>query len=390
VIYSLDARGLQTDSYLDASTNSGADTTGVYMNRMGAERSFSQEPLHALAADTGGRAFLNTNDLSDAIGRALAETSRYYLIAWRPENEAQRASNFSKVKITIPDRPELKVQLRRGYLGAVEKPKPKAAEPNTVQVETTDVLGVTESSTEELKPALALGYKLTSTNTMQLTSSLQISAHAPDGGGGQIDTGVLGAVFDSKGKAIGSFKQRVEVPRTRAQGPPVYAFVNHQVDVPPGLYQVRAIAYERGTRRVIGAIEWIEIPNIKPGTFSISSLYVGEITEASGTSQVGVNASRRFARSSRMRFTTYIYNAKHDAGPPQLSAQVKVLRGAQAVITPPEIKISTEKQTNLANITYAGEFPLSSLPAGNYVLEVAVKDRTANTSASQQFKFKVY
>ena len=386
VIYSLDARGLTTDTYLDAANSGGADPTGVYMNRMGAERTFSQEPLHALAADTGGRALLNSNDLESAIGRALEETSRYYLIAWRPENDTQRSSNFSKIKITIPDRPDLKIQVRRGYLAAVEKPKPKV-DAGTVQLESTDVLGVTETSTEELRPALALGYKLTSGPNAQLTSAIQVAAHAPDGGGGQVDTGVLGAVYDSNGKAVGSFMQRVEVPRTRAQGPPVYATVNHQVDVPPGLYQVRAIAYERGTRRIIGTMEWIEIPKIKPGSFAISSLYVGEISEAAGTAPVGVNASRRFARSSRMRFTTYVYNAKT---PPQLGAQIKILRGGQAVITPPEAKISTEKLTNFATITYTGEFPLSSLPPGNYLLDVTVLDHAGNTSSSQQLKFSVY
>ena len=387
VIYSLDAQGLKVSSSLDASVAGGFDPTGIQQSRTSGEQTFMQQGLYALAADTGGRAVLNTNDLEGGIARALEETSRYYLLAWRPNSEAQRASNFSKIKVTIAGHPELKVRLRRGYLGApTEKAKTKD-EPATVQVENTDVLGVTESSTEELRPALALGYKLTSANNMQLTSSLQVSAHAPEGGGGSVDTGVLGAVYDSNGKAVGSFKQRVEVPRTRAQGPPVYATVNHQVDVPPGLYQVRAIAYERGTRRVIGTIEWIEIPKIKPGTFAISSLYVGEISEAAGTAPVSVNASRRFARSSHLRFTTYIYNAKT---PPQLGVQIKILRDGQAVITPPEAKVATEKLTNFATITYTGEFPLVSLPPGNYLLDVTVLDHVGNNSASQQLKFTVY
>jgi hypothetical protein len=185
---------------------------------------------------------------------------------------------------------------------------------------------------------------------------------------------------------VGSFKQRIEVPRTPA-ATPQYAFVNHQVDVPPGLYQVRILAYERGTTHLSGAMEWIEIPKLKPGSFSISSLYVGEITEAGGAAQVGVNASRRFARSSKMRFTAYIYNA---GAPPQLSAQVKVLHGEKAVITPPEIKISTEKLSNFTNIPYTGEFPLSSLPPGSYELQVTITDQTTKASASQQFKFTIY
>src|SRR5215216_3141000 len=253
VIYSIDARGLSTDPMLDASSGGGFDTSGIMQSRLSGERTFMQEPLHALAADTGGRALLNSNDLTGGIARALDETSRYYLIAWRPENEAQRASNFSKIKITIAGRPDLKVQLRRGYLGAPREKSKPAVQP--ASVETTDVLGVTESSSEELRAALALGYKKTSGPNMQLTSTAQVSAQSTSDSSGTIVVNVLGAVFDSNGKAVGSFKQRVEVTRTRANAPPVYTNVNHQVDVPPGLYQVRVIAEEIGTDHLTSAME---------------------------------------------------------------------------------------------------------------------------------------
>jgi hypothetical protein len=134
-------------------------------------------------------------------------------------------------------------------------------------------------------------------------------------------------------------------------------------------------------------MEWVEIPKQKEGAFLISSVYVGEIAAAGGTGQVGVNASRRFARSSRLRFTTQIYNA---STPPQLGLQIKILRGSEAVITPPEIRIPTEKLTNFTNIPYTGEFPLSALTPGNYVLELTVTDRTRKVSASQQLNFSIY
>ena len=386
VIYSIDAGGLTTDSMFDAASGGGFDPSGIMQNRLSGERTFTQEPLHALAANTGGRALLNSNDLTGGIARALDETSRYYLLAWRPENEAQRASNFSKIKVTIADRPDLKVQLRRGYLGAPPERSKPAAQP--ASVEATDVLGVTESSSDELRAGLALGYKRTSGANMQLTSTAQVSAQSQgESGGGTIVVNVLGAVFDSNGKAVGSFKQRVEVTRTRANAPPVYTNVNHQVDVPPGLYQVRVIAAARGTTHLTGAIEWIEIPKVKEGTFSISSLFIGEITEAGGAAQIGVNASRRFARSSRLRFTTYIYNA---ATPPQLGVQIKILKDKQAVLTPPEITASTDKLTGFAVIPYTAEFPLTALPRGDYVLELTVTDRTKKTSATQQVSMTVY
>ena len=386
VIYSIDARGLSTDPVFDASSASGFDPSGIMQSRLSGERTFMQEPLHALAADTGGRALLNSNDLAGGIARALDETSRYYLLAWRPENDAQRASNFKKIKVTIAGRPDLKVQLRRGYLGAPPEKSKATAQPTSA--EATDVLGVTESSSEELRAAVALGYKRTSGPNMQLTSTAQVSAQAlGDNGGGTIVVNVLGAVYDSNGKAVGSFRQRVEVTRTRAHEPPVYTSVNHQVDLPPGLYQVRVIAAERGTNHLTGVMDWIEIPKVKEGTFSISSLFVGEITQAGGPAQIGVNASRRFARSSRLRFTTNIYNA---ATPVQLGLQIKILRGKEAVLTPPEITVGADKISNPANSPYTLEFPLSALSPGNYTLELTVTDRTRKTSASQQLNLTVY
>ena len=285
--------------------------------------------------------------------------------------------------------PDLKVQLRRGYLGPPPEKNKAKVQQAPVSVETTkdDVLGVTDTSSEELHTALSLGYKQTSAGNMQLTSAVQVSAQSASGSGGTVVVNVLGAVFDSRGKAVGSFRQRVEVARTQLNATPVYTGVNHQVDVPPGLYQVRAIAAERGTTHLTAAMDWIEVPKLKTGTFSLSSLYVGEISASGSGEQIGVNASQRFARSSRMRFTTYIYNA---GTPPKLAAQIKVLRGNQPVLTPPETTISTDKLTNFTNIPYAGQFPLGSLTPGNYVLELTITDRATNATASQQLNFSIY
>ena len=391
VIYSIDARGLIGNSLPDASIGGGADPTGVLMNRMGAEREFMQQPLHALAADTGGRASLSSNDLQDALARALDETSRYYLLAWRPSNDAERASNFSKIKVSIAGRPELKVQVRRGYLGSpIEQTKAAKEEATAVQIEKTDDFGVTESSNEELRTALALGYKQTGGENLQLTTTVQVNAQAAGDSSGSVEVNVLGAVFDSNGKAVGSFKRALVAPRTPVHAVPTYATVNHQVDVPPGIYQVRVFAYERGTKKLSGALEWIEVPKSKAGTFAISSLYVGEISQASEAGQVTVNAHRRFARNSRMRFTTYIYNAARGASVPQLGVQIKILRGKEAIITPSEAKVSTDKLTNFANIPYTGEFPLSSLTPGSYVLQVTVTDHTTHAAATQEFPFTIY
>jgi VWFA-related protein len=80
VIFTIDARGLITGS-MDASMKDGFDPQGRSVRMALHEATAAQDPLHALANDTGGRALLNSNDLQKGVTQALQETSAYYLLA---------------------------------------------------------------------------------------------------------------------------------------------------------------------------------------------------------------------------------------------------------------------------------------------------------------------
>ncbi len=120
VVYTLYARGL-TVGMLDASSSATADIgsqNGFRANNPSAELSATQEVLRGIAADTGGRALLNTNGLEKAVAKTLAETSNYYLLAWRPEGltAAGAAPKFRKIELSVKGRSDLTVRVRRGFL----------------------------------------------------------------------------------------------------------------------------------------------------------------------------------------------------------------------------------------------------------------------------------
>jgi hypothetical protein len=105
-----------------------------------------------------------------------------------------------------------------------------------------------------------------------------------------------------------------------------------------------------------------------------------------------LNILRRFARSSRLRFVTFIYNGTHGASatpPPDLAIQIQLLRDSQPVLTTTLRKIATEGIADLARIPYAAEIPLGNLRAGRYLLKATVIDRIAKTSATQQVNFEI-
>lgn len=395
VIYSLDARGLATDPSFDASRGGGFDPSGILPSRSSGELAYSQEPLFTLAADTGGRAFVNSNSLNDGIDKALKETSSYYLLAWRPETEGSQSKTSPKIKIAITGRPELKVHLRRGYLGAPSRLKEAKAELPAPTV-ATDEIHVSRSSSigEGLQTSLSVGYKYVAPGNTQLLAVVQVTDKAvakdqqeslPDN-----EADILGAVFDSRGKAVGSFKHRVTVQQGESKAPRENGSYNYLLNAAPGLYQVRTFAREKKGRRIASAMDWIEIPEFKAGQLAMSSIFLGEVSAGQSPAQVSVSASRAFARSSGVRFTAYIYNASHSQSPPDLGVQTTILRGDRPISATPERKVTTEKLTSFSSIPYSAGFSLDQLEAGRYKLLVKVTDGVSKSTVSHQVDFVVY
>jgi hypothetical protein len=90
VVYTIDAKGLVSGA-LDATGETPFDPDGRLESAQLRAIAASQDPLNALAADTGGRALRNQNRFDIFVNDALDERSRFYLIAWVPETE--NASN---------------------------------------------------------------------------------------------------------------------------------------------------------------------------------------------------------------------------------------------------------------------------------------------------------
>ena len=74
----------------------------------------SQDTLFALAADTGGKALLDYNDLTKGILAAANAISSYYLIGYNTTNTAPDGK-FCRVKITLDKDVAARLEYRQGY-----------------------------------------------------------------------------------------------------------------------------------------------------------------------------------------------------------------------------------------------------------------------------------
>ena len=56
------------------------------------------------------------------VERVMDETSSYYLLAWKPDNEEQKRGKFKHIEVSIMGRPDLKVRVRSSYFKSAALP----------------------------------------------------------------------------------------------------------------------------------------------------------------------------------------------------------------------------------------------------------------------------
>jgi len=401
VIYSMEARGL-VSGLTPASEKMAFDPTARVHVVNTAAVTEAQQPLHKLAVDTGGRALLDTNALAPGLAQALNETSAYYLLAWRPENPGQNDGKFHRIEANIKGRDDLIVRVRTGFVSDTASSKRDSSKPKSAKqkAQDSDLLTAIQSlyPRRALPTALSVGYTNTTAAGLMLTASVQVDGsalvlNAPEGAP-KSNVDVVGVLINDQGKTVSEFEQRLTLDPSKMTTAQQQRLVySHQMRIEPGLYQVRVAARDNKSARTGSNAQWIEIPDITRGQFSLGSIFVGELLvnpgSGSAPQQALINVNRRFSRSSRLLFQTYVYNAARGSSSPDVALQVQVFRDDQPVITAPLRKVPTDGIADLKRLSYEDDFALDRLPAGRYVMQVTAIDRVAKASASQRLNFEI-
>jgi VWFA-related protein len=272
IIYTLDARGIISEA-LDVTNNRPIDSQGLSSNI--GEITSSQDGLNALAGDTGGRAFRNTNaPMAEWVDKVLDETSNYYLLAWRPEGEEQKRGKFNRIEASIIDRPDLTVRLRSGYFKTAPLPiltTKKKSEKDPTKAREDDMRLVIDApvSLRQIPTELLLGFEQMPGVGTKVNAAIQIGRDALtfDLNDGKLvaDLDIGGIFYDSKGKPVSSFVGRLKIFPVAESSPltkRTQAVYNFHAWLPAGLYQVRVGIRDLKSGRIGSAMQWIEVPNI--------------------------------------------------------------------------------------------------------------------------------
>jgi VWFA-related protein len=438
VIYTMDARGLQTLGLTAADDTSGmsADQVAAAMTRRRGNFFESQGGLIYLAERTGGLAIRNENDLGKGIKRVLEDQKGYYLIGYRPDDSTfetvKGRRRFHHIDIKVK-RPGLSVRHRTGFYGVTDEEARPARRTREAQL-----VGALSSPFG----ASGVHVRLTSFfgNDVKAGSYMRSFLHvdARDLTFKELPNGRYESMFDVLAFTFGDNGTIVDqVGRTftvRVSGETYRRFLQNgfvcTLYVPikkAGAYQLRVALRDTASERIGSAGQFIEVPNIGKNRLALSGLIVTGVDSADlqpDTSPAGAGATpsstpgadadakantdveekdaqtsaavRQFRRGSMLQFGYFIYNAQTDkaAGRPQPQAQVRVFRDGQEVYAGKPVPVNLENQPDLKRIGVTGALQLgSSMLPGEYILQIVVTDPLARNTkyrtATQWIDFEI-
>src|SRR5215475_12033095 len=402
VIYSIDARGLvAVVPGGGASEPSGADDINLPGARGRIEASAIQaklDGLNALALDTGGTLFKNSNDLNLGLQRVLDANETYYVLAYEPATP-YRDGRFHKLEVRIADHPELNVRTRKGYFAPSNKPAGDLAEKSSDKrkeksPEKIAQLAKLEKEKEmreglgslvplrEIPVELAVDFLDVSNGGSGALVNLHVDASQLNlrqvNGTHQTALDLLAALFDEKGKAAANFVERISINiRPERLENAVKNGFNYRrlMALKPGFYQARVAIREEGSARMGSASRWVEIPDVgkKQLTLSGALLSAGSREDQSDLQLANSvytpqpsSATRRFKKGGAVDFMVFAYNAKVEKNTADLVIQSQVYSGSKLVYASPIAKMNIPESVDLQRIPYVARISLDEFNPGPY------------------------
>jgi VWFA-related protein len=405
-IYSVDTRGLQAISPVgDASTGSlrgtGAFNGAAIQNNFNANFA-SQETLTTLSADTGGKAFLDSNDFAPAFAQVQKDSSAYYVIGFHPSNPA-RDGRYRKLQVRV-NRPGVKLEYRPGYYAPADfKHSGKEDRERDLEEQLASDLPATDVSLY-----LDAFYFRLDENRFYVPVSLIIpGSQIPFVKGGDRDKAtldVIGEVIDEAKRPIGHARETVKLAvNGDQQARQKNIQYSTSFNLPAGKYHLKFVVRENQTGSM-GSFETdITLPDMKKVPLKLSSIMLASMrvpTKAQSPlvrsgQQYVPNISHIFRQGQHLYLLYEVYSpakVKPAADAPKgsknainLISSLELIQGSTKVFETPVIQATALNVPGREAVAFEMDVPLDKLKPGAYIGQINVVDDAGGSFAFPRF-----
>ena len=410
-IYSVDTRGLQAVSPLgDASTGSlrgtGAFNGGALTNNMNANLA-TQEIMSTLSVDTGGKAFLDSNDFTPAFAQVQRDTSAYYAIGFHSSNAA-RDGRYRKLTIKV-NRPNVKLEFRPGYYAPADF---QHAGKEDHERDLDEQLASDLPATDMAVYLDALYFRLDDNRFFVPVSLIVPGSQIPFVKGGdpksresdKATLDIIGTVIDEAKRPIGQARETVKLnldPALQARQKNIQYTTSF--NLPPGKYRLKFVVRENQTGQMGSFEAEITLPEMKKAPLKMSSIVLASMRQPSkkqsplvrGGQEYVPNISHVFRRDQHLYLLYEIYSPVREkaavdapkgtkAGINLLSS-LELIQGSTKVYETPLVQAKAVNVEGRDAVAIELDVPLSGLKPGQYVGQLNVIDDAAGSFAFPRF-----
>lgn len=411
----IDARGLMALPPLGDAAHGSQGNAGMYTGAaaLAVQTNFSrsQDTLYSLAADTGGKALLDNNDLAQGIVNAEKAIASYYIIGYYTTNETPDGK-FRRVKITLNNNADAKLDYRQGYYANKVFGKFTAADKE-----------------RQLEDALMMGDPVTNLTIMLEVNYFRLNnaeyfapimvkipgselALARKRGAEHTLIDFIGEIKDEHGTTIRNMRDYMDIKLTDAT---VAEWGKRPIEydtgytILPGAYQIKVLARDNETGRIGTYLGKFYIPNLNmeqdrvPISSVVLSSQRAEMKDALATAgkpskaaitqaanplvqdgeELIPSVTRVFSSKSNM----YVYLQAYEAGATitrPLVAYVSFFQGSVKVMETPLVRVADGLDPKSHILPIKLSFPLGKLKPGEYDCEMTVLDPTEQKAAFWQ------
>ncbi len=250
-IYPVDTRGLQAivpgGDATQASGRGQALFSGRGVRQQFSRLAASQDTLTSLAADTGGRAFTDTNNFGEAFTRVRRDMSAYYLLGYS-SSDPSKDGRFRRIQVRVKTE-GYRVEARAGYFAERDFAHTSRTDRET---QLQEQMFSAVSSTD--LPVMVNGafFRLAA-DRYYVPISVAVPGYAVPvrSEKEEVSLDVLGIVMDEQGRPLGRMRETLKFPgstsKTLAGKQVLYS---SGVTLPPGRFSVKVVVRENTTGKM--------------------------------------------------------------------------------------------------------------------------------------------
>jgi VWFA-related protein len=415
--YTIDTRGLMAFAPAGDATRGSPKGAGVYsgamQNRLRASFLGQQETLYTLAADTGGKALLDSNDLVAGITQVQKDISSYYVLGYYSTNAAVDG-RFRRIRVQLATDPRAKLDFRNGYYAQRDFRTASTAD-RELQLEEALMLG---DPVTDLRLAVEVNYFRRGRGNYFVPVAVKIPGSqielARKSGKDFADLDFVFQVKDKGGQVAGQVRDNIRVPLGKEQAGQLarrQLEYDSGVTLAPGEYTLRLVARENSTGKT-GTFETrFRVPDVdaEKSYLRTSSVVIASqrepVAAALASGEAGRKAqaahplvaegkklipsiTRVFRQGQEMLVFLEVYGAATDTARQKTSlvANVTFFRDKVRVFSSDLARV--ERPAGLpAPVQF--QVPLEKLAPGRYTCQVNVIDEQAERFAFDRFEVVV-